>query len=181
MKLKTIEKNVKLLRTPYCDFSITDEEGNAVSFDIMESPEEETQVWLDDDENQAIPVKFGEGKTLRLYTKNLDIKRNYYIRPSVKLIARDSDERLFTHGLTGEDYTFAVSFPDPNEMEKFELDCTEDDYHFYNIECDDEVYILRLYDRDIEYIDIFMFWIWNIQDHMPDYESACDIATWWCP
>ena len=39
LDLNTLEKNVTLLPTPYCDFSVSDEEGNAVIFDIMESPE----------------------------------------------------------------------------------------------------------------------------------------------
>ncbi len=159
MKLNTIEKDVTLLHTPYCDFTIADEDGNAVRFDVMESPETNPEVWIDGDENQIIPVTFGAGKTLRIYTQNLRIKKNYYIRPSVVLIGRDSDERLFTDGITGEDFTFAVSFPDPNEEEKFRPNCTEDDYHLYNIEYSDGVYILRLYDKNCEYIDIFMFWI----------------------
>ena len=179
MELKTIEKEATLLHTPYCDFTITDEDGNVVSFDILESPETNPEVWIDSDKNQIIPVTFGTGKTLRMYTKDLQIKKNYYIRPSVELKWRDSDERLFTDGITGKDYTFAVSFPDPNEEKMFNSNFTEDDYYFCNIERSDGVYILRLYDRNREYIDIYMYWIWNIQDHMIDYESACDVATWW--
>lgn len=181
MELKAIEKSVTLLHTPYCDFTITDEEGNAISFDIMESYEKNPYVCIDNDENQIIPVTYCAGKTLRIYTKNLEIKRSYYIRPSVKLKRRDADERLFTDGITGEDYTFAVSFPDPNELVKFQPNYTEDDLCLYNIECYNGMYILRLYDKDNEYIDIFTFWIWNIQHHMSDYESVCDVATWWCP
>ena len=44
MDLNTLEKNVTLLPTPYCDFSVSDEEGNAVIFDIMESPEKTPRV-----------------------------------------------------------------------------------------------------------------------------------------
>lgn len=180
LELQTIEKNVTLLHTPYCDFTITDEDGKVISFDIMKSPGTNPDVWIDD-KNQIPPVTYGTGKTLRIYTKNLKIKKNYYIRPSVVLDWRDSDERLFIYGKTGKDYTFAVSFPDPNDEEKFCSNCTEDDYHLFNIEHRDGVFILRLYDRDCEYIDIFMFWICNIQHHMSNYESACDVATWWCP
>ena len=181
MELKTIEKNVTLLHTPYCDFTITDEDGKAVSFDIMESPETDPRVWIDGDKSKIVPVTSGVGKTLRIYTKDLKIKENYYIRPSADLNFRDSDERLFTDGITGEDHTFAVSFPDPNEEAKFYPNCTENDFHLFNIQHVEGVYILRLYDRNCEYIDIFMFWIWNIQHHMIDYESACEVATWWCP
>lgn len=181
MDLKTIEKNVTLLHTPYCDFTISDEEGNAIGFDIMESPEKCPHVYIDNDKEQIIPITSCEGKTLRIYTRNLEIKRNYYIHSSVKLVWRDSDEKLFTYGITGENYTLAVSFPDPNESEKFQPNYKEDDFRFYNIEYDDGDYILRLFDRNMEYIDIFIFWIWNIQNHMSDYESACEVATWWCP
>lgn len=181
MELNTIEKEATLLRTPYCDFSITDEDGNAVSFDIMESPATDPEVWINNDENQIVPIISGTGKTLRIYTKDLQIKKNYYIRTSVDLDWRDSDERLITYGITGENFTFAVSFPNPNEEVKLIPNCTEDDYRYFNIEHSDGVYIMRLYDRNFEHIDIYMFWIWNIQHHMCDYETACDVATWWCP
>lgn len=49
MDLNTLEKNVTLLPTPYCDFSVSDEEGNAVIFDIMESPEKTPRVYIDND------------------------------------------------------------------------------------------------------------------------------------
>lgn len=117
MDLNTLEKNVTLLPTPYCDFSVSDEEGNAVIFDIMESPEKTPRVYIDNDsrKEKIVPSSMCEGKTLRIYTKNLEIKRNYYINTSVELEFRDSDERLFTYGLTVKDYTLAVSFPNPNE------------------------------------------------------------------
>ena len=86
----------------------------------------------------------------------------------------------FTYGLTGKDYTLAVSFPNPNEDVKDLGDYSEDHFSFYNIEVDNGDYILRLFDRDREYIDIFVFWIWNIQNHMIDYETTCDVSTWWC-
>ena len=49
MDLNTLEKNVTLLPTPCCDFSVSDEEGNAVIFDIMESPEKTPRVYIDND------------------------------------------------------------------------------------------------------------------------------------
>lgn len=182
MDLNTLEKNVTLLPTPYCDFSVSDEEGNAVIFDIMESPEKTPRVYIDNDsrKEKIVPSSMCEGKTLRIYTKNLEIKRNYYINTSVELEFRDSDERLFTYGLTVKDYTLAVSFPNPNEDVKDLVDYSEDHFSFYNIEVDNGDYILRLFDRDREYIDIFVFWIWNIQNHMIDYETTCDVSTWWC-
>lgn len=180
-KLETIEKDVSLFHTPYCDFSVTNDENRKIHFDIMESPQKNIPVYIDDNKKQIVPEIFFGGKTMRIYTKNLELKKNYYIRPSVKLEFSSSDERLFTYGVTGDTYTFAVSFPEPNEMIKFEPDYTEDDLKEYDIEPDEELFILRLYDRSQEYIDIFTFWIWNIHDNMDIYESACDVATWWCP
>jgi len=181
MKLEAIERGVTLFSTPYCDITIYDDDKNIISFDVMESPETEPKVYIDNDCSQIVPVTFGEGKTLRIYTKDLKIKANYYIKPSVPLIYRDADERLFTVGVTGDSYTLSVSFPDPNEMVKCEPDYTEEDLVNYNIDIEEDCFVLRLYDREKEYIDIFAFWIWNIQHHMSDYESACDAATWWCP
>lgn len=140
------------------------------------------RIYIDNDsrKEKIVPSSMCEGKTLRIYTKNLEIKRNYYINTSVELEFRGSDERLFTYGLTGKDYTLAVSFPNPNEDVKDLGDYSADHFSFYNIEVDNGDYILRLFDRDREYIDIFVFWIWNIQNHMIDYETTYDVSTWWC-
>lgn len=181
MNLNTIEKNAVLFHTPYCDFTVTDDKNNKLCFDIMESPEKEPEVYIDNDADQILPVRCCAGKTLRIYTKDLELKKNYYINPSVQLIFRDTDERLFTDSISGDDYTFAVSFPDPNDELKYEPNYTENDFKFYNIERSGKNYTLRLYDKRNEYIDIFTFWIWNIKHHMSDYESSCEVATWWCP
>ena len=191
IKLTCLEKNVSVFHTPYCDIFVTDENGNNILFDVMDSPEETLTVYIDNDENKEMPVIYGAGKTLRIYTKSLEIKKNYYIRPSVKLEYRDADERLITYGLTGETFTFALSYPEPNETIKdglafidgefVRVGYSEEDFVEYNIEAEDNSFVLRLYDRSNEVIDLFTFWIWNIQDHMEDYESACDVATWWCP
>lgn len=179
MGYKTIEKDAIQLHTPYCDFAITNEDGNAVCFDIEEIPGKDQVVYIDNDENKIAPIEYGAGLTLRIHTKNLELNQNYYIRPSVALEMRCRDERLYTVGITGVDFTFAVSFPDPNDDERPNPNFTEADYRYFNIEPDDGVYILRLYDREYENIYIYMYWIWNIHDHMIDYEDACEVATWW--
>lgn len=180
MNLQILEKNAVLLHTPYCDLTLTDEYNNKFAFDILETPQKNVLVYTDNNENNAVPVTSCDGKTMRIYTSSLLIRKNYYIHTSVKLERRDSDERLFTDGITGDTYTFAVSFPDPNDDIKF-YKYTDDELKKYDIENQGEKYLLRLFDRENEYIDIFTFWIWNIQHHMSDYESACDVATWWCP
>lgn len=191
IKLACLEKDVTMLKTPYCDISITDENGNNILFDVMESPQTEPTVYIDNDINQVVPVICGTGKTLRIYTKNLETNKNYYIRPSLQLEYRDADERLITYGLTGESFTFALSYPEPNENTKAGLALidgelvsvgySEEDLTKYDIEPKDGLFLLRLFDRNEEVIDLFTFWIWNIQHHMEDYESACVVATWWCP
>ncbi|MCM1505967.1 MAG: hypothetical protein NC177_02375 [Ruminococcus flavefaciens] len=173
-ELETIEKDVSLFHTPYCDFSFTDSENKKIRFDIMEALQKE--IYLDEE----VIKSYCDGRTMRIYTENLELKKNYYIRPSVGLEFSSSDERLFTFGIIGNDYTFSVSFPEPNEDIKFR-NYTEDDLKEYDIEPSDGVFILRLYDRSKEYIDIFTFWIWNIHGDIDIYQSACDVATWWCP
>ena len=130
MNLNTIEKNAVLFHTPYCDFTITDDKNNKLCFDIMESPEKGPEVYIENDADQILPVRCCAGKTLRIYTKDLELKKDYYINPSVQLIFRDTDERLFTDGISGDDYTFAVSFPDPNDEPKYEPNYTENDLNF---------------------------------------------------
>lgn len=179
LELKTIEKDVSLFRTPYCNFSITDDENKKIRFDIMESPQKNVTVCIDE-KSMNVPELYCDGKTMRIYTRNLELKKNYYIRPSAELEFCDSDERLFTFGITGDTYTFAVTFPEPNEEVKFG-NYTEDDLKECDIVYNKGKFILRLYDRSQEYIDIFTFWIWNIQNHMDIYESVCEVATWWCP
>ena len=182
MDLKTVENNVTLLHTPYCDFTISDG-NNTISFDILEAPEKNLFVDIYNDykgKTERIPIVNGDGRTLRIHTAGLKLKQDYYIRTSVNLEYLDSDERLFTHGLVGDDYTFAVSFPDPNDEIKWRQH-TENDYHFFNIDHTDETYILRLYDYSQDYIDIYMFWIWDIKDNIDRYESVCTVSTWWCP
>ncbi|MDE6678248.1 MAG: hypothetical protein K2K02_04330, partial [Ruminococcus sp.] len=132
MKLETLEKNVSLFRTPYCDFSVIDDENKKICFDIMESPQKNIPIYIGDKE--IISESCCGGKTIRIYTKNLELKKNYYIRPSVKLEFSSSDERLFTFGVTGDTYTFSVSFPEPNEIVKFNPDYTENDLKEYDIE-----------------------------------------------
>ena len=188
-EITCLEKNVSIFHTPYCDISVTDENGEHILFDVMDSPEDSPTVYIDNDMNKEIPVIYGMGKTLRIYTKNLEIGKNYYIRPSVKLEYRDSDERIITYGFTGESFTFALTYPEPNEPIKDGLALIDGEFVYvgydeanfikYDIEPEENSFLLCLYDRSDEIIDLFTFWIWNIQDHMEDYESACELATWW--
>lgn len=181
MSLKIFERDATILHTPYCDFIVVDSEGSRISFDILDTPAKEVEVYLNNDGNQAAPAQYGMGRTIRIHTDNLEVGKDYYIRTSEKLQNRDSDERLFTFGLTGKDFTFAVSFPDPNDLIKADLGYEPERFQYYNIEYNGMDFVLHLIDRKEKYIDIFTYWIWNIKNHMEDYEDACDVATWWCP
>ena len=73
MDLKTIENNVTLLHTPYCDFTITDSNHNAISFDILEAPKKDIFVEIYNGfkgETERIPVVNGDGRTLRATPHN---------------------------------------------------------------------------------------------------------------
>lgn len=99
----------------------------------MDSPEDSPTVYIDNDRNKEIPVIYGMGKTLRIYTQNLEIGKNYYIRPSVKLEYRNSDERIITYGFTGKSFTFALTYPEPNEPIKDGLALIDDEFIYVAI------------------------------------------------
>ena len=51
------------------------------------------RIYIDNDsrKEKKVPSSMCEGKTLRIYTKNLEIKRNYYINTSVELLRKQSE------------------------------------------------------------------------------------------
>ncbi|HEZ7990801.1 MAG TPA: hypothetical protein RWO66_07580 [Ruminococcus sp.] len=103
-------------------------------------------------------------------------------KTSVPIESRDSDERLFTYGYTKGSQTFAISFPDPNDMAKLfpeEFDNKLEWYDF-NGEAPSGTKAVSFYliDREKEFIYIATAWIWNIHDYMENYESAAEVFTW---
>ena len=48
---------------------------------------------------------------------------------------------------------------------------------WYNIEPQDDAFVLRLLDREKDIIELCAYWIWNICHHMSDYEEACICAV----
>lgn len=172
MVSKIFEKNATVLYTPYCNFHIEDDDKNLIEFDVLAN-EYKPLVYIDNSEHQIIPVTCGTGKTMNIYTSNLELNKNYYIIPSVPLEPRSTGERVFVHGITGDTFTFAVGFPDPNEMRKVDFS-PEDTFKMFDIEPKGDCYVLKLLDRTQSYIRIDAYWIWNIAHHMNDYECACD-------
>ena len=175
-----IEESAKVLKTPLCDFWIEDIFENRVAFDVIQYPQNYHTVYLNNDPDQEIEAENFFDCTMRIATKNLMLNKDYYICCSKPLEYRDSDEHLFTYGITLGDKTLAISFPDPNDEIKMDfilkgVEYTKGDLERYDI---DENLVLCLFDREDEYIYFNLAWIWGINDHMADYESAAEVWTW---
>ena len=185
-----IEESAEILKTPLCDIWIEDSSGEKVRFDILKNTQKRHTVSLYNSYHRVreeIEVRNYFDCTIRIGTAGLELKTDYFICTSEPLEFRDSDERLFTYGLTVGGTTMAVSFPDPNEDRKIgvllsDRKYTEDDLKFFNIEpATDGRFPLRLLDREKEFIWLAAAWIWGIEDieeNMADYESAVDVWTW---
>lgn len=179
---KVLEINATVFRTPLVDIEIVDEEDNNISFDIVESWNTVHDVYIDNDENNIIEATDYDEKQIRIRTAFLEIGKTYYVKTSVPIESRDTDERLFTYGYTKGTQTFAISFPDPNEMAKLLPDEFGDEWEWYDFNGDapsgTKAVSFYLIDRDKEFIYIATAWIWNIYNHMNDYESAAEVFTW---
>lgn len=182
IKDKVLECNMTVLRTPLVDIEIVDEDDNNISFDIVESRNTDHDVYLNNDENNIIEATNYEEKQIRIRTYSLEIGKKYYVKTSVPIESRDSDERLFTYGYTKGTQTFAISFPDPNELSKLLPDKFGDDWEWYDFNREapsgTKAVSFCLIDREKEFIYIATAWIWNIHDHMIDYESATEVFIW---
>lgn len=176
-----IMRNAFVLKTPYIDIWITDEDGNKVPFDILDIDLSYLTVYIDNDSNKQRKIPDITGRIIRMKTNMLDLGKTYYVESSRQLDYRDSDEYLFTYGFTEENHTFAISFPDPNDQVKWNQDYQDKDLKWYDFffcehgNCD---VAFRLIDRERESIEIHTAWIGHITDHIDDYESAADVATW---
>ena len=179
---KVLESNVTVLRTPLVDIEIVDEEDNNIPFDIVESWNSAHDVYINNDENNIIEATDYEEKQIRIRTASLEIGKTYYVKTSVPIESRTSDERLFTFGYTEGTQTFAISFPDPNELSKLLPDEFGDEWEWYDFNAEEssgkKAVSFYLIDREKEFIYIATAWIWNIHDHMENYESAAEVFTW---
>lgn len=181
---KVLESNVTVLRAPLVDIEIVDENDNNISFDIVESWNSIHTVYIDNDKSKITEVKDFEEKQIRIKTSLLERGKKYYVKTSVPIESRDTDERLFTYGYTEGTQTFAISFPDPNEDYKYFPEyCPKGSkmiWYDFNGEAPSGTKAVSFYliDREKEFIYIATAWIWNIQDHMDDYESAAEVFTW---
>ena len=181
---KVLESNVTVLRTPLVDIEIVDDDEKNISFDIVDSWNTSHGVYINNDENNIIEATDYEEKQIRIRTASLEIGKTYYVKTSVPIESRDSDEHLFTYGLSTEDKTFAISFPDPNDEFKWFPEDFKKGYKMFWYDFNGEApsgtkaVSFYLIDREKEYIYIATAWIWNIHDHMENYESAAEVFTW---
>ena len=181
---KVLESNVPVLRTPLVDIEIVDEDEKNISFDIVDSWNTSHGVYINNDEKHIIEATDYEEKQIRIRTDSLEIGKKYYVKTSVPIESRDSDERLFTYGYTKGSQTFAISFPDPNEDYKYFPEyCPKGSkmiWYDFNGEAPSGTKAVSFYliDREKEFIYIATAWIWNIHDHMENYESAAEVFTW---
>ena len=173
-----------VLKTPLTDIWIEDESNNRISFDIVPNTCTDHSVYLNN-ENQEIEVMNYEDCRICLDTKDLEIRKNYYVRSLERLEFLDSDEWLFTYGITKDDKTIAISFPQPNDeymthqiLNNKEINEDEmEGYHLFVIGDSGNI-ILRILDHRYRYIFFPVAWIWDIQNNMDDYESAAVCMTW---
>ena len=183
-KAKVFESNASILKTPLVDVEIVDEKEKNVLFDIVESFNSDHTVYLNNDLNQIAEVKFYDEKQIRIKTSSLEIGKKYYVKTSHSIESRDSDEHLFTYGRTSETQTFAISFPDPHDDYKDFPQYYAEDYKMFWYDFNGEkqkgtkAVSLYLFDRQKEFIYIATAWIWEIHDHMDDYEAAAETFTW---
>ena len=183
---KVLQKDATVFKTPLVDIRIVDESERTITFDIVDSFDPKHAEYLREIEGYIMPAKNNyDEKIIRIATKNLEIAKKYYVKTSVPIERVDSDEHLFTYGLTIEDKTLAISFPDPNDSYKDCPECFDDDWWkmmWYDFEIEHlsgkKPVSFYLVDREKEFIYIPVAWIWNIHDHMSDYESAAIVFTW---
>ena len=175
----------EVLKTPLTDIWIEDENKTRVPFEIVPNTCEDHTVFLNNDEKQKTEIKNYEDCRIKLDTKDLEIRRNYYVRSTRCLEFHDSDEWLFTYGVTAEDKTLAISFPQPNDeymmnqvFNNKEIDENGmEGYHLFVIGYSGDI-ILRVLDSKYRYIYFPVAWIWNIHSNMDEYETAADCMTW---
>jgi hypothetical protein len=176
-----LEKNTSVLKTPLVDIEIIDENGNNILFDLIESTNTCHSICLENDANKIREVTDYAEKIIRINTASLHIGQTYFIKSSKPLEYRSSDEHLFTYGYTEGMQTFAISFPDPNDDEKYFPEHPSNKLIWYDFNCEvntgTQPVSFYLIDREKEYIYIAAAWIWNIQDYMLDYEGSAEVFT----
>lgn len=184
-ELTILESGTTILRTPLVDIELIDENGNNLTFDIIDSFDPKHSDYLREIDRYLTPAKNNyDEKLIRIATNTLELGKKYYVKTSKPIEYRDSDEHLFTYGRTEDMQTFAISFPDPNDDEKMDgyIYSRTPKMKWYNFEDEDKegtkAVSFYLIDREKEYIYISAVWIWDIFDNMFNYETAAELFTW---
>lgn len=171
IKRKIFKKGIYEFKTPLTTFWIEDEGCNNVAFDIVNNTEEDHKVMINGKHIKVDPNNYYDCQ-LRIRCKDLKLHKKYYLHSSNKLEYRTADELLSTYGITNNDTTLAISFPDYNE------DCTDESSYEYCGFDYEQPFAFTLYDYKSEYIYLPIAWISNIKDHVTNYEDAADAWTW---
>ncbi|MBO5286670.1 MAG: hypothetical protein J6B34_00950 [Clostridia bacterium] len=173
----TMEVDAFSLDTPLCSFELEDSEHEKLQFDIIPTYNPCRSVYEDDDSEKAILTKYCKTSTIVIDAYDLEIGKTYYLKCSKPLEWVGSGERKVEYGRTEEDKTLAIGMPNLNEAEKDDVDGLEVDksvLKFYEIEqVDANTFSIELLDRDVD-IELNVAWVWNIKDHMSDFEAAVD-------
>ena len=174
-----MEVNAFSLDSPLCSFELENSEQKKIPFDIIPTYNPCRLVYIDGDPEKAILTKYCKISTIVIDAYDLEIGKTYYLKCSKPLEWIGSGERLVEYGRTEEDKTLAIGLPNLNEAEKNdfyteELEVDKAVLKFYEIEqIDANTFSIELLDRDVD-IELNVAWIWNIKDHMSDYEDAVD-------
>jgi len=171
-------KNVKVLKTPLCEFLLVDENNKPISFDIVPNTDYPCEVWINSAPNQIVITKNCSNCRIRVTTDRLDLFTPYYLKSTKPLEWRDSDEGLFTYGITLNDKTLSISFPEHNEEAKYSQSEITKLIKYDIEEINPYTFKIILLDRSDEFIYMAVAWIWGIKDHIDDYEEAADVMTW---
>lgn len=180
-----LQKDAQVLKTPLVDIEIIDESGKNITFDILDSFDPKHSDHLREIEGCKMPARNNyDEKLIRISTRSLELGKRYYVKTSKPIESRDSDEHLFTYGLTEDMQTFAISFPDPNDEYKWFAKDRKDGrkmiWYDFNGEAvpGTKAVSFNLIDREKEYIYISAAWIWDIFENMQSYEAAAELFTW---
>ena len=186
-EIKLLKQNISEFKTSLTTFWLENEEGSKINFDLVSNTEEKHLVLINDEYVSVDPNNYYDCQ-IRIKTKDLIKGKNYYFHSSNELEWRDADERLATYGITKEDTTLAISFPEYNEEEEYhQLDSAryskigqfdESKFEYCYFDFSKQPFRFSIYDYKYEYIYLPIAWIIGIKENTLEYESATEVWTW---
>ena len=160
--LKTrIEESV-CFETPLCHFSVFDEGGQKVPFDVYPLYLPTAEVYIDNDPLKIVPAANFGGGVIGLLVETEKAEREWFIKSDRPLKWRGSGERVVFYGRTEKNRTMAISLP-------------EEDF-IYIEQQDPYTLTLCVKPNRTEFVFLRAAWALDIADHMEDYEVA--VESW---